>query len=120
MGRVGRIARGALLFGPANDVVHKGVWVRAYWLVAVVAVLGIVLVSVDEKSGVAEWQRLRSELALSEERIEALSTRSDSLRREIAELQEDPFAVERAIREELALVRPGERLVRFTGDGSGR
>ena len=75
---------------------------------------------IDEKSGVAEWQRLRSELSVSETRIEELSARSETLRQKITELEQDPFAVERAIREELGLVRPGERLVRFTGERSAR
>ena len=105
---------------PLNDVVHKGGWVRAYWLVAAVTVLGIVLVLIDEKSGVAEWQRLRSELAVSQARIEELSARAETLREQITELEQDPFAVERAIREELGLVRPGERLVRFTGERPAR
>ena len=93
---------------------------RAYWLVAAVTVLGIVLVLIDEKSGVAEWQRLRSELAVSQARIEELSARAETLREQITELEQDPFAVERAIREELGLVRPGERLVRFTGERPAR
>ncbi|MDG2050110.1 MAG: septum formation initiator family protein [Myxococcota bacterium] len=93
---------------------------RAYWLVAAVTALGIVLVLIDQKSGVAEWQRLRSELAVSQERIEELSARSEGLRSQIAELETEPFAVERAIREELGLVRPGERLIRFTGERSSR
>ena len=87
---------------------------------AAVTVLGIVLVLIDEKSGVAEWQRLRSELAVSQARIEELSARAETLREQITELEQDPFAVERAIREELGLVRPGERLVRFTGERPAR
>lgn len=87
---------------------------RAYWLVPAVVAAGLALVMLDQKSGVPAWWRLRSELAASQERIAVLSTRADALRAEIDAFERDPFALERAIREELGLARPGERVVRFS------
>ena len=69
----------------------------------------------DQKSGLPAWLRLQDELAASQARIAALSARAETLRSEIAALEKDPFALERAIREELGLARPGERVVRFPG-----
>jgi len=88
--------------------------VRAYWLVPAIVVLGLVLVMLDQKSGLPAWLRLRAELEASEARITVLRDRGDALRAEIEALESDPFAVERAIREELGLARPGERVVRFS------
>lgn len=68
----------------------------------------------DQKSGLPAWLRLRAELTASQARIEVLSARANTLREEIEALERDPFAIERAIREELGLARPGERVVRFS------
>ncbi len=86
---------------------------RAYWLVPAVIAAGLALVVFDQKSGLPAWFRLRDDLAASHARKEILSNRDDELRREIEALERDPFATERAIREELGLARPGERIIRF-------
>jgi cell division protein FtsB len=75
---------------------------------------GLALVMLDQKSGLPAWLRLRAELTASQARIEALSARAKTLREQIEALEQDPFAIERAIREELGLARPGERVVRFS------
>jgi len=67
----------------------------------------------DQKSGLPAWFRLRDDLSASQARIAQLTTRGNGLRREIAALERDPFELERAIREELGLARPGERIIRF-------
>lgn len=87
---------------------------RAYWLVPAVMAAGLALVMLDQKSGLPAWLRLRAELTASQARIEALASRAETLREEIDALERDPFAIERAIREELGLARPGERVVRFS------
>ena len=86
---------------------------RAFWLVPAVLAAGLAWVVLDRESGLPAWFRLNGELAASQSRIAALTARADSLRSEIRALERDPFAVERAIREELGLARPGERIVRF-------
>lgn len=92
---------------------------RAYWLVPAVMAAGLALVMLDQESGFPAWLRLRGELSASEARIAVLSARAETLRNEIEALEQDPFALERAIREELGLARPGERIVRFTERADG-
>jgi cell division protein FtsB len=76
----------------------------------------------DGRSGLPGWRRLRSDLAATQARIEILRGEIDSLRREAEALQGDDFALERAIREDLGLARPGESVVRLDGrrPGPGR
>ncbi len=98
-------------------VVHKGGWVRAltsYWVVPAVLGVGLALAFSDGETGYLAWSEIRGNLAESQTRIELLMRRVDVLQTEIQSLEEDPFALERAIREELKLARPGEIVVRFT------
>lgn len=82
------------------------------------AVCAATLVVVDRESGVGTWLRLRSELAESDARVRRLEAETISLRGQIDDLQAHPWAIERAIREDLDLARPGEVLVRFRRAGS--
>lgn len=59
------------------------------------------------------WLELRQELRESERRISQLQSEAKTLQSEIEALEDDPLAVERAIREVLKLARPGETVVRF-------
>ena len=98
-------------------VVRNGVWVRgfrAYWLLPVIAAAGLALTLADRESGLVVWYETHEELEVSRDRIAALNTRVETLKSEINALERDPFALERAIREELELARPGEIVVRFT------
>jgi len=70
------------------------------------------------EGGFPTWLRLRDEVAQAEERIRALERQNTVLRDEVAALRTDPFAQERAVREELGWVRPGETLVRVPGAGT--
>ncbi|MEZ4278132.1 MAG: septum formation initiator family protein [Myxococcota bacterium] len=67
----------------------------------------------DRESGLEIWLELRSDLAVSGERVERLVRENDALRSEIATLESEPDALDRAIREELDLALPGEIVVRF-------
>jgi cell division protein FtsB len=87
--------------------------VRTQWLALAAIALVMVLAVVDQKSGLSTWMRLRGELDASQQRIRVLEGANDALRDEIRALERDPFAVERAIREDLELARPGEIVVRF-------
>jgi cell division protein FtsB len=75
------------------------------------------LLSAVEPGGLRKAHRLASEA----ERIEAdnarLATESGRLSREVKALRSDPEAMERAAREDLGLVRPGERVYRVEGPG---
>ena len=90
------------------------IWIR----VALVATL--VISAADTDTGLAAWLELRGELNAADHRIEAQARANDGLRQQIAGLEGDGAAIERAIREDLALVRPGETLVRFQAAPSHR
>jgi cell division protein FtsB len=67
----------------------------------------------DPDSGLEIWRELRRDLAVSDVRVERLIRENDALRGEIATLESEPDALDRAIREELDLALPGEIVVRF-------
>ncbi len=67
----------------------------------------------DQDSGLSIWLELRRDLEVSQERVEKLVDEIDALQSEIATLENEPAALDRAIREELDLVLPGEIVVRF-------
>ena len=71
------------------------------------------------ESGFPTWLRLRHEVAQAEVRIRTLERQNTVLRDEVAALRTDPFAQERAVREGLGWVRPGETLVRTPAGGAG-
>ena len=75
--------------------------------------VGAMTALLDQDSGIGIWLELREDLDRTAARVERLTAQNDMLRREIELLESDPGALERAIREELDLVRPGERVVRF-------
>ena len=79
---------------------------RATWWAPVVAASALLLVgAAAPDSGVATWLRLQSERDAAAARIEALEAGNRVLERQVEALRNDPFAVERAIREDLELVR---------------
>ena len=65
---------------------------------------------------------LRADLARSEARVARLADENERLRREITRLEQDPWARDRALREDLDLAAPGEVVVRFVSatDPRGR
>ncbi|HEV8675567.1 MAG TPA: septum formation initiator family protein [Methylomirabilota bacterium] len=64
-------------------------------------------------NGVLQLRRLRAEVESLHRDVQALEAENERLSRAIAELRHDPTALERIAREELGLVRPGERVLRF-------
>lgn len=82
------------------------------WIPALV-VGALLCAAVDEGSGLRKSRQLRSDLQVAERRIASLRQEIDQLRRETAQLESDPFAIERAIREDLEWSRPDETLVRL-------
>ena len=92
---------------------------KRFWLVPLVLLLAAVYALLDGRSGLGTAQRLRADLGVANARIEELRRANDALRMEARQLREDPFARERALREELDLARPGEILVRIPRDEPG-
>jgi cell division protein FtsB len=82
------------------------------WIVA--GVLALLLgAAVFGDTGVLHLWRLRAEVDTLHRDVQALEAENERLTRAIAELRDDPVALERIAREELGLVRPGERVLRF-------
>lgn len=66
----------------------------------------------DPNNGISTWLSLRGDVAQAESRVRGLEVQNASLAEEAQALRGEPFAQERAVREELRWVRPGEVLVR--------
>lgn len=75
---------------------------------AAVAALGLALLSVADEAGFRRYFRLRREVAALEARTERLRAQNAALAAEVQALGKDPRAIERAAREELGFVKPGE------------
>jgi cell division protein FtsB len=78
----------------------------------VVGTLILAVMAVFGDNGVLALRRLRGEVDTLV-RESARSGGNERLSRQISELQEDPAVIERIAREELGLVRPGEKVLRF-------
>ena len=89
---------------------------KTTWLAPLVlgAVAGIA--AADGDSGIPMWLRLRDDVGTASGRVAALLHRNAEIEAEIEALEREPFALERAIREDLGLARPGEIVVRFALD----
>ena len=86
-------------------------------LLMLVLLLGVAVIALaDRSSGVPMWLRLRDALVLRTERVAALTRTTEALQAQIEALESQPFALEKAIREDLELARPGEVVVRFGRD----
>lgn len=86
---------------------------RGLLLVPAILAAALVYAAFDEASGIPRWLSQRDGLARAEARITDLEARVASLQTEIRRLKDDPFEIERAIREELKLARAGEAVVRL-------
>ena len=86
---------------------------RAILLVATLLVGAIWLAVADRESGGLKWLELRGDLAAARVRIDQLSQEAADLQRQIEALEGGGFPLERAIREDLGLARPGEVVVQF-------
>jgi cell division protein FtsB len=87
-------------------------------VIPVLLVLASGHAALDEEAGIRCWLHLRSELAEARARIEGLQGEIAELRLEAQRLEEDDFATERAIREELEYARPGQTVLRLRGASS--
>ncbi|HEY7601696.1 MAG TPA: septum formation initiator family protein [Methylomirabilota bacterium] len=85
---------------------------RPGWIVIGV-LLVLALMAVFGDNGVLALRRLRGEVDSLVREVKTLEAQNERLSRAISELQEDPGVIERIAREELGLVRPGERVLRF-------
>jgi cell division protein FtsB len=85
------------------------------WIPALI-VAAVVAAALDGDSGLRTWWELRGDVAKLHARNAGLRAEVASLRGQAEALASEPFALERAIREDLGLVQPGETLVRLPRD----
>jgi cell division protein FtsB len=85
---------------------------RPGWIVVGILLLLGVTALVGDNGVLALW-RLRGEVRTLHRDVRALEAENERLSRAILDLQENPAVIERIAREELGLVRPGERVLRF-------
>ncbi len=95
--------------GPAGPWSRLG---RPGW-VAGALLLVVLAAAVFGENGLLHLRRLRAEVAGLHRDVQALEAENERLTRAIGDLRTNPAAVERIAREELGLVRPGDRVLRF-------
>lgn len=92
-----------------------GGWAR--WGVVGAMALAAVAAAWDPQ-GVRKYWRLRAEVGRMQAENAALASENAALSREAHALRGDPAALERAAREELRFIRPGEKVYWLGGEGS--
>ena len=75
---------------------------------AVVVALVLAAGSLSAEGGFRRYAKLQRDLQTLEERNARLTAENTRLKREVARVRSEPAAIERAAREQLGLVRPGE------------
>jgi len=87
--------------------------VKLLLIIPALLVAALIYISVDRGAGLSTWMRDRDSLEHSEEQIARLEAEIVRLKAEVGRLERDPFAIERAIREDLKWARAGETVVRI-------
>jgi cell division protein FtsB len=83
---------------------------RRRWWVYVGGVALLATISAVDPSGLRKYARLSGDIEGMRAENERLAGENGRLAREVRALRADPAALERAVREELRFVRPGERV----------
>jgi cell division protein FtsB len=83
---------------------------------AYLGLVGLLLCgSALDPGGLRKWRRLAGEARRIEAENREIGRENERLRREVRALQGDAAALERAAREELGYVRPGEIVIKLDG-----
>jgi cell division protein FtsB len=89
--------------------------VKLLLIIPALLAAALIYISVDRGTGLSTWMHDRDSLENSEEQIARLEAEIVRLKAEAGRLERDPFAIERAIREDLEWARTGETVVRLPG-----
>jgi cell division protein FtsB len=89
---------------------------RRRWVI-LAGLAALVVAAVLGDRGLLELWRLRREITTLYGTVQDLEAENARLARQISALRDDPTEIERIAREELGLVRPGERVLRFPRTG---
>jgi len=85
---------------------------RRWWWVAGLLVAFAGLAAVGERS-MDRVSRLRVEAERLQQEIQQLEAENEELARTVDRLRDDPSVIEQIAREELGMVKPGEKVLRF-------
>ncbi|XXF81345.1 septum formation initiator family protein [Myxococcaceae bacterium GXIMD 01537] len=81
---------------------------QKFLVVAAVLAGALTFASVADARGFRRYLKLREDVEALNQRNQSVAAQNEALLREIQALREDPAALERAVREELGYVKPGE------------
>jgi cell division protein FtsB len=81
-----------------------------WWLSFGVVAAGLGAASALDPDGLPRLRALDADVARMQQENRSLDAENERLAREVKALRSDPAALERAVREELRYVRPGERV----------
>ncbi len=84
---------------------------RDWWPLPALVAAAFLFAWIDGDAGLRAWRSLRSDRDEANGRIAALREDVETRRRDAVALEADEFVIERAIRERLEYVLPGEKLV---------
>ena len=82
-----------------------------FWWVGGILVLILVAVSVMDGRGFRRYLRLQQDVMSLQDRNRVVAEQNAALRLEVERLKREPKALERAVREELGYVKPGEIVI---------
>jgi cell division protein FtsB len=91
---------------------------RGFWPIPALVAAALLFAWIDGDAGLRTWWELRGEVAEAQVRNEGLRRDVEVRQRDATALEDDDFAIERAIRERLEYARPGETIVKLR-DSSG-
>jgi cell division protein FtsB len=119
---------GTVVAGPARalgarrpgEAAMAGGGRRWGWWILLGGVATLAVASALDPEGLRKYQRLSREVESARAVNADLAAENQRLAREVRGLRTDPAALERAAREELQYVRPGERVYLFGGDEEPR
>ena len=102
--------------GRRNRRVSRGRWRIGLPLIAALFVGG----GVGAVRGISEFREANSTLDVVSDAVSRLRQENDSLRETARRLREDPTVIEDVAREDLGLIRPGEKVFVFVPPPPGR